>query len=92
MVQTSDQGALAHGTVYEGRAKRDVEAPSEGSCLMQLSLRLGVKEAPWGGKSPRTLTKAFRIFSLAADGTPPPIETPTAVQLELFPEGTPFGR
>ena len=54
----------------------------------QLLLPLGM---PWDGVSPRYLTKAPKRLSLASDGTGQPNLAPTAVQLELFPEGTSYG-
>ena len=58
----------------------------------QLVLDLQDRQLPWGGRSPRTLTRCFERFSLASEGTgrldrrPIPLD-----QLELFPEEKPFG-
>ena len=55
----------------------------------QLKLELGM---PWDGRSPRYLTKAAELFSLASEGTGRSIpDVPLVVQLELFPEGTSYG-
>ena len=58
----------------------------------QLCLELGM---PWDGMTPRHLTRAWKRFSLASEGTGQPNRVPTrsvlAVQLELFPEGTSYG-
>ena len=55
----------------------------------QLKLDLGM---PWDGRSPRYLTRAAELFSLASEGTGRSIrDVPLVVQLELFPEGTSYG-
>jgi len=58
----------------------------------QLELKL---EMPWDGVSPRFLTRGFREFSLASEGTGRSnvevIRPLVVVQLELFPEGTSYG-
>ena len=54
----------------------------------QLLLPLGM---PWNGVSPRYLTKAPPKLSLASEGTGRSIRTLSSIQLELFPEGTPYG-
>ena len=59
----------------------------------QLKLKLGM---PWDGVSPRYLTSSSRAFSLASERTTWPVQEPDqtllAAQLELFPEGTSYGR
>ena len=58
----------------------------------QLVLRLEDRVAPWGGRSPRELTRAWGRFSFVRKGTgrlDPPISLD--LQLELFPEGTHYG-
>ena len=47
---------------------------------------------PWGGISPRFLTRGAELYSFTAQGTgrPDPVRI-EAVQLELFPKGTPYG-
>ena len=52
----------------------------------QLLLKLGM---PWDGVSPRYLTRAPKKLSLASEGTGR--VNPDDSQLELFPEGTPYG-
>jgi len=55
----------------------------------QLVLELGM---PWDGVSPRYLTKYFEVFSFGRSGASRSIQdAPAVVQLELFPEGTPYG-
>ncbi len=54
----------------------------------QLMLKLGM---PWGGVSPRYLTRAHKRFSFVRSGTGRSIRTNLVVQLELFPEGTSYG-
>ncbi len=55
----------------------------------QLLLELG---EPWGGISPRYLTRVFGQFSFTRKGMGRPnLEVIRAVQLELFPEGTSYG-
>ena len=47
---------------------------------------------PWNGYDPRSLTDAFQRFSLIREGTGRVnLEPILATQLELFPEGTPYG-
>ncbi len=50
-----------------------------------------VAMAPWGGVSPRTLTKAHLKFSLPSERATWPILDASGLQLELFPEGTSYG-
>ena len=58
----------------------------------QLVLELEDRVAPWEGRSPRLLTRAFSRFSLASEGTGRSnLELSRVVQLDLFPEGTPYG-
>ena len=56
--------------------------------LEQLQLDFG---EPWRGLSPRYLTRAHSMFSLASEGTGRVNLAPDVNQLELFPEGTPYG-
>ncbi len=59
---------------------------------MQLSLMLGDSRRPWGGRSPRDLTRAAELFRLAPEGTGRSIEAQVNVaQLELFPQESPHG-
>ena len=54
---------------------------------LELDLRM-----PWNGVSPRCLTRGSKVFSFLRKGmTRPNPEPIVAVQLELFPEGTPYG-
>ncbi len=61
---------------------------------VQLVLLLEDRTAPWGGRSPRELTRAYKTFTFRA-GTGrvdhEPIVATDSVQLELFPEGTSYG-
>ena len=53
----------------------------------QLVLELEDRQLPWGGRSPRSLTKCAMAFSLASEGTGRSIGRPIpSIQLELFPE------
>ncbi len=60
----------------------------------QLVLDLEHRLLPWNGRSPRSLTRAFELFTFRA-GTGrvdhEPIVATDSVQLELFPEGTSYG-
>ena len=56
---------------------------------LQFSLRLGM---PWDGYDPRSLTRGFEAISFIREGTGRLIQEPIRTdQLELFPEGTPYG-
>ncbi len=47
---------------------------------------------PWNGYDPRSLTRGSRIFSLASEGTGRVnMDESEGAQLELFPEGIPYG-
>ena len=50
---------------------------------------------PWDGRDPRSLTRAAVKFSLASEGTGrsnlEPIRPLHVDQIEMFPEGTPYG-
>ena len=53
----------------------------------QLKLTLEDVRAPWGGLSPRELTRAFEMFSVDASPAGGPIPGVSKKgQLELFPE------
>jgi len=54
-------------------------------------LKFEFKGWPWDGQNPRDLTKAADFFRLPPRGAPAEPMNAVAVQLELFPEGTPYG-
>ncbi len=61
------------------------------SDLFQLELKLGM---PWNGYSPRSLTRIAKILTFQAGTGRSNLGTFEAIdvdQIELFPEGTPYG-
>jgi len=57
----------------------------------QFQLDLRDRRAPWGGQSPRFLTKAHAKFSLAADGASRSIQDAPRVVDLVFLKGNPHG-
>ena len=54
-------------------------------------LKFVFKDWPWDGQDPRDLTKGADFLRLAPRGAPDDFVLEDAEQLELFPEGTPYG-
>ncbi len=50
-----------------------------------------IYDEPWCGHDPRFLTRGHSVVSLSSEGTGRPNRIVSeAVQVELFPEGTPY--
>ena len=57
---------------------------------VQLSLPLDL--GPWDGVSPRYLTRVHKVFSFPRERMTWPTQDPIhGLQIEMFPEGTPYG-
>ncbi len=84
----------ARGERYGPGIQGCVEGPEEyktaaDSVVEQLVLKLGM---PWHGISPRYLTRGSRLISFVRKGTGRTVQDEIRdAQLELFPEGTPYG-
>ncbi len=57
---------------------------------MELELEDARLKIPWGGRSPRSLTKCGKLFILAESPTGGPIRS-DPLQLTLFLKGSPHG-
>jgi len=69
--------------------------PGSKAGFMQLELfprdKLAVAVEPWGGRSPRELTRGAKLFSLSSEGTGRPNLEDSAAQFKLLLEGGSYG-
>ena len=86
---------ILNGRREQARDQGCVEGPevfgADGSGVISDQLELALR-MPWDGFDPRSLTRGFRSSSFIRKGTGRPnLRASSAVQLELFPEGTSYG-